>query len=116
MYCLALRACMSAGSPILVCLVITDYDDDLCLLLADLKPDNIMIDLGSCWTPEAIESWVKANPPRTYASERSLNKMVTAFISQSFPLPTLDALSSHNFKLADFSNGVFEVLWCLLFL
>jgi serine/threonine-protein kinase SRPK3 len=64
-----------------------------------------MIDLGRHWTTEAIDTWVKENPPRTYAPERSLNKMVSAFVSQSLPLPTLDELPSCYFNLADFSNG-----------
>ncbi|THH14237.1 hypothetical protein EW146_g6079 [Bondarzewia mesenterica] len=73
----------------------------------DLKPDNIMVELGSRWTPEAINSWVKANPPRTYAPEQSLTKMVSAFVSQSLPPPALDEFASLNFKLADFSSGTF---------
>ncbi|KAF8803175.1 kinase-like protein [Phlegmacium glaucopus] len=73
----------------------------------DIKPDNIMIDLGRHWTTDAIDNWVMENPPRTYAPERSLNKMVSAFLSQSFPPPTLDELPSCNFKLADFSNAQF---------
>jgi hypothetical protein len=75
------------------------------LLLVDIKPDNIMIDVGRQWTTEAIDTWVRENPPRTYAPERSLNKMVSASVAQSFPLPTIDALPSCNFILADFSNG-----------
>lgn len=74
-------------------------------LVADVKPDNIMISLGRHWTSDAIDNWVRGNPPRTYAPERSLNKMVSAFVSQSFPPPTLDTLQSCSFKLADFSNG-----------
>ncbi|KAF8955619.1 kinase-like domain-containing protein [Flammula alnicola] len=73
----------------------------------DIKPDNIMIDLGPRWTTDDIDNWVRENPPRTYAPERSLNKMVSAFVSQSFPPPTLDLLPSCNFKLADFSNAQF---------
>lgn len=64
-----------------------------------------MIDLEHHWTAEAIDTWVRDNPPRTYAPERSLNKMVTAFVSQSLPPPSLDALPSCNFRLADFSSG-----------
>lgn len=76
--------------------------------LADIEPDNIMIDFkfGRKWTSDAIDNWVRTNPPRTYAPERSLNKMVSAFVSQSFPPPTLDALQSCSFKLADYSNGM----------
>ena len=74
--------------------------------LADIKPDNIMINLERHWTAETIDTWVRENPPRTYAPERSLNKMVTAFVSQSLPPPSLDALPLCNFKLADFSNGM----------
>lgn len=74
-------------------------------LLADMKPDNIMIDLGPHRTSDAIDNWVRENLPRTYPPERSLNEMVSAFVSQSFPPPTLDTLPSRNFKLADFSNG-----------
>jgi len=75
----------------------------------DLKPDNIMIDLGDNWPTEVIDSWVKANPPRTYAPERSLHKMVSPIVSQSFPPATLDELVSCNFRLADFSNGFDEL-------
>ena len=84
-----------------------DYGIGLCHTnsLADIKPDNIMIDLERHWTTEAIDAWVSENPPRTYPPERSLNKMVSAFVSQSLPPPSLDALPSCNFKLADFSNG-----------
>ncbi|KAF8335635.1 kinase-like protein [Amanita rubescens] len=74
----------------------------------DIKPDNIMIDLERHWTTETIDTWVRENPPRTYAPERSLNKMVTAFVSQSLPPSSLDALSSCNFKLADFSSAQFS--------
>jgi serine/threonine-protein kinase SRPK3 len=74
----------------------------------DIKPDNIMIDLERHWTAETIDTWVRANPPRTYAPERSLNKMVSAFVSQSLPPSSLDALPSCNFKLADFSNAQFS--------
>jgi serine/threonine-protein kinase SRPK3 len=69
-----------------------------------------MIGLGCQWTTTAIDIWVMGNPPRTYAPERSLNKMVSAFVSQSFPPPTLDALQSSNFKLADFGNGTSDEL------
>ncbi|PPQ71738.1 LOW QUALITY PROTEIN: hypothetical protein CVT25_004791, partial [Psilocybe cyanescens] len=62
---------------------------------------------GGHWTNDAIDNWVMQNPPRTYAPERSLNKMVSVFVSQSFPPPSLDELSSCNFKLADFSNAQF---------
>lgn len=75
--------------------------------LLDIKPDNIMIELGSHWTPDAINKWVLDNPSSTYPPERSLTGMVSVFRSQSFPPPTVDELSSCNFKLADFSNGVF---------
>jgi serine/threonine-protein kinase SRPK3 len=64
-----------------------------------------MIDLGRQWTTDTIDNWVTGNLPRTYPPERSLNKMVSAFVSQSFPPPTLDELSLCNFTLADFSNG-----------
>ncbi|KAF8911091.1 kinase-like domain-containing protein [Gymnopilus junonius] len=73
----------------------------------DIKPDNIMIDLGRHWTSDAINNWVTENPPRTYPPERSLNKMVSAFLSQSFPPPTFEELPSCNFKLADFSTAQF---------
>jgi serine/threonine-protein kinase SRPK3 len=91
---------------------IRNYDDGLCFI-ADIKPDNIMINLESRWTTEAIDAWVSENPPRTcgpvlYVPERSLNNMVSAFASQSFPQPTLDALASCNFKFADFSSGMFS--------
>ena len=64
-----------------------------------------MIDLECHWTTETINTWVRENPPRTYAPERSLKKMVSAFVSQSLPPPSFDALASCNFKLADFSSG-----------
>jgi serine/threonine-protein kinase SRPK3 len=70
-----------------------------------------MVELGSHWSTEAIDTWLKENPPRTYAPERSLNKMVTAYVSQSFPPPPLDALASCNFKLADFGSGTSDELW-----
>ena len=69
-----------------------------------------MIGLGRHWTAEAIDSWIRDHPPRTYAPERSLNKTVSAFVSQSFPPPTLDALPSCTFTLADFSNGTSDDL------
>ena len=104
---MVLRACTSAGSSIPVCLHHNILDVGLrsANSLADIKPDNIMIDLERHWTAETIDTWVRANPPRTYAPERSLNKMVSAFVSQSLPPSSLDALPSCNFKLADFSNG-----------
>ena len=54
---------------------------------------------------QAIDTWITEHPPRTYAS---LSKMVSAFVSQSFPPPTLDVLSSCKIKLADFSSGMFN--------
>jgi hypothetical protein len=69
-----------------------------------------MIDLERHWTTEAIDTWVRENPPRTYGPERSLNKMVSAYVSQSLPPPSLEALQSYNFKLADFSNGTTDEL------
>jgi serine/threonine-protein kinase SRPK3 len=78
-----------------------------------------MINLGRQWTTDTIDNWVTENPPRTYPPERSLNKMVSAFLSQSFPPPTLDELPFCNFKLADFSNGdvqrVISGIPCLIF-
>ncbi|KIM38883.1 hypothetical protein M413DRAFT_238944 [Hebeloma cylindrosporum] len=73
----------------------------------DIQPDSIMIALGRNWTRDALENWVRENPPRTYAPERSLKKMVSPFVSQSLPPPTFDVLSSCNFKLADFGNAQF---------
>jgi serine/threonine-protein kinase SRPK3 len=73
----------------------------------------MMIDLGSSWTSVAIDAWVKANPSRRHSPERSLNKMVSAVVTQSFPIPTLEALSSHNYKLADFFSGAFNGSPCL---
>ncbi|PPQ72735.1 hypothetical protein CVT26_003021 [Gymnopilus dilepis] len=72
--------------------------------LPDIKPDNIMIELGPFWTTEAIDKWLAENPPRTYPPERSLNKMVSVLISHFFPPPTLDQIQFCNFKLADFSS------------
>ena len=80
------------------------------IIFADIKPDNIMIDLDRKWSTEAIDTWLRENPPRTYAPERSLNKMVSAYVSQSLPPPLLDEFSSCNFKLADFSSGTSDKL------
>lgn len=77
-----------------------------CKLFADIKPNVIMVGLERHWSTEAIDSWLSANPPRTHAPERSLNKMVTAYVSQPLPPASLDALSSCNYKLADFSRGM----------
>jgi hypothetical protein len=78
--------------------------------LPDIKLDNIMITSGR-WTTEAIDSWIRENPPCTYAPERSLNGMVSAFVSQSFPPLIPDELLSCNFTLAGFSNGSFNELF-----
>ena len=72
---------------------------------ADIKPDNIMIELDRNWTTEAIDTWLRENPPRTYPPERSSKKMVSAYVSQSLPPPLLDELPFCDFKLADFSSG-----------
>src|ERR1700733_9178535 len=103
---------MSAGSFIPVCLDHKLFDVGLrsANSLVDIKPDNIMVVLDPQWTTEAIDTWVRENPPRTYAPERSLNKMVSAFVSKSLPPPSIDALSSCNFKLADFSSGTSDGL------
>ena len=85
-----------------------------CKLFADIKPDNIMVDLERHWSTEAIDTWLRENPPRTYAPERSLNKMVSAYVSQSLPPPLLDALPSCDFKLADFSSGTSDELGVIL--
>ena len=78
----------------------------LCKLFADIKLDNIMVCLEPRWSTGAIDTWLKKNPPRTYAPERSYNnKMVSAYVSQSLPPPLLDALPSCNFKLAGLSSG-----------
>lgn len=75
-----------------------------------------MVDLERHWSTEAIDTWLTENPPRTYPPERSLNKMVSAYVSQSLPPPLLDALSSCNFKLADFSSGTSGELWDIFLL
>ncbi|KDR68899.1 hypothetical protein GALMADRAFT_128924 [Galerina marginata CBS 339.88] len=75
----------------------------------DIKPDNIMIELGPHWTTDAINNWITENPPHFYAPERSSNKMVSAFVSQSLPPPTVDELPSCNFKLVDYSSAQFVV-------
>lgn len=73
--------------------------------LPDLKPDNIMANLPRSWSTAIIEDWVKENPPITYPPERSLTKMVIAFVSRDFkPLP-IDDFASHTFKIADLSSG-----------
>lgn len=74
--------------------------------LEDIKPDNIMIGLGSRWATQAIDIWVTENPPCTYTPERSLHKMVSAFVSQLFPPPMLDVLPSSKIKLGDFNSGM----------
>jgi serine/threonine-protein kinase SRPK3 len=81
-----------------------------CKLFADVKIDNIVVELGRQWSTEAIDTWIKENPPRTHAPQRSLTKMVTAYVSQPLPPPPLDALASCNFKLAGFSRGTFDEL------
>jgi serine/threonine-protein kinase SRPK3 len=73
--------------------------------LLDIKPDNIMITLSDAWTTEAITEWLKANLPRTHPPERSLTKMVTAFVTQSFPPPTFSELAVGKFTLADWGSG-----------
>ncbi|KAF8886016.1 kinase-like domain-containing protein [Infundibulicybe gibba] len=40
----------------------------------DIKPDNIMVVLGDHWTNEAIDAWVKENPPQTWLPVQSLGK------------------------------------------
>lgn len=77
------------------------------MALADVKSDNVMIDLGPQWTTDAITKWLLDNPPSTYPPERSLNGMVSVFRSKSFTPPTVDELFSCSFKLADFSNGTY---------
>jgi len=67
----------------------------ICHKLADIKPDNIMIGLGRHWTTDAIDNRVMKNAPSTHAPERSLNKMVSVYISQSFPPPTLENPLEH---------------------
>jgi serine/threonine-protein kinase SRPK3 len=73
----------------------------------DIKPDNIMITLSDAWTTEAIAEWLRANPPVTHPPERSLTKMVTAFVTQSFPPPTLSELAVGKFTLADWGSAQF---------
>ncbi|THH12857.1 hypothetical protein EW146_g7302 [Bondarzewia mesenterica] len=73
----------------------------------DIKPDNIMIDLGSSWTTESIDAWLKDNPAQAFPPTQSLYKMVTGYVSQSFPHPPLDTLNSHTYKLADFGSAQF---------
>ncbi|KAF9480886.1 kinase-like protein [Pholiota conissans] len=48
----------------------------------DIKPDNIMVDLGPQWTTDAIDTWVAENPP-------------------------LEELPSCSFTLADFGSAQF---------
>lgn len=76
----------------------------------DLKPDNILVALGSEWTTEAIDSWLASNPPEFYDPEQSLTKTVVVTKSKSLPLPSIDSLESADFKLADFSSGGCQVL------
>jgi hypothetical protein len=68
-----------------------------------------MVALSDPWTKERITEWPKANPPRTHPLERSPTKMVTAYVKQSFPLPTISDLAAAKFKLADWSSGRLRV-------
>ncbi|KIJ62429.1 hypothetical protein HYDPIDRAFT_169105 [Hydnomerulius pinastri MD-312] len=73
----------------------------------DIKPDNILVALSQHWSPRALTEWLKDNPPQAYPPERSLTKMVTAFVTQSFPDPTVDELALGTFKLADWGSAQF---------
>ncbi|THH16403.1 hypothetical protein EW146_g4246 [Bondarzewia mesenterica] len=55
----------------------------------------------------ARPSTLKANLPRTYEPTRSLDKMVTSYVTQKFPPPptSLAQLASGSFKLSDFGNA-----------
>jgi len=57
--CLVLRACTTPGSFILVCLHHKRPDAGLCSrnLLADIKPDSIMVDLDLHWTTKAVNRY-----------------------------------------------------------
>jgi serine/threonine-protein kinase SRPK3 len=75
-----------------------------------------MIALSDAWTTEAIAEWLKANPPVTHPPERSLTKMVTAFVTQSFPPPTLSELAVGKFTLADWGSGKSGIIFATLVL
>ncbi|KIJ62431.1 hypothetical protein HYDPIDRAFT_30399 [Hydnomerulius pinastri MD-312] len=71
----------------------------------DIKPDNILV--AQPWSPHALTEWLKDNPPQAYPPERSLSKMVTAFVMQSFPDLTVNELALGAFKLADWGSAQF---------
>jgi hypothetical protein len=64
-----------------------------------------MFDPGNTWNTASINAWLKEFPPRAYPPEQSLTKMVTPYVSQPLPQPSLDLLISRTFKLADFGSG-----------
>ena len=70
----------------------------------DLKPDNIMFDMGPL-TNDHFLSLTKADPPRLHAPQESWDCFIQAAISQPLPLPSLSDAMERTYIVADFGSG-----------
>lgn len=70
----------------------------------DLKPDNIMFDVGPI-TNDHFVSLAKADPPRYHPPEESWDCVIQAAVSQPLPLPSLAEAMERMFIVADFGSG-----------
>ena len=70
----------------------------------DLKPDNIMFDVGPM-TNDRFASLVNADPPRRHPPEKSWDWIVQAAASQPLPLPSLSEAMERTYIVADFGSG-----------
>ena len=69
----------------------------------DLKPDNIMFDVG--FTGEDFVNLIAIEPPRLNAPEHSWECIVQTAVSQPLPLPSLSEAMARTFLVADFGSG-----------
>ncbi|KAG6829731.1 hypothetical protein H0H92_003690 [Tricholoma furcatifolium] len=76
----------------------------------ELSNLDVLLDYSHHQSTEAIDAWLKQNPPRprTYPERPSLkNKSVTSSVSQPLPLPPLEMFASCDFKVSCFGRARF---------
>ena len=73
------------------------------LIYTDIKPDNIMFDVGS--TRDDFADLIATDPPRLNAPDHSWECTVQTAVSQSLPLQSLSEAMARTSLIADFGSG-----------
>ncbi|EJC99013.1 kinase-like protein [Fomitiporia mediterranea MF3/22] len=82
------------------------YMHGLRIAHTDLKPENVLMDLGRGSTAFDIDSFIKNEPARRHHKEKSQGgKPVSAAVSQPFPLPSPEDCLSRNYVITDFGSA-----------